>query len=144
MSVNGFTNEMEDKVLNYAFGAQTPAGWPLSDWYVGASTTVPLADGTNFTEPSGSGYARTAVPNDLTASGFTTTAGDGTKENDDIVAFPTATGAWGTVIYLGLFEASSGGVPQVVMPAASSRQIELGDTLKVQANNLSITLAETP
>lgn len=73
--------------------------------YLGLSTTTPTQAGTNFTEPSGNGYARVAMPTASMAS-----ASGGVAANTAAYNFPAATGSgWGTVTYLGVFDALTGG-----------------------------------
>lgn len=72
----------------------------------------------NLTEVSGGSYARVAITSGTTqwasTGGATTTtnpsAGStGTTSNNAAVTFPTPSGAWGLVVFSGLFDASTSG-----------------------------------
>ena len=81
-----------------------------SSIYVGLSTTAPLADGTNVTEPVGNGYARVLLGNasqELTQK--MGTVANGHVENDEIIYFPEATASWGTITHFCIFDARSSG-----------------------------------
>lgn len=81
-----------------------------SNVYVGLSTTTPSKDGTGVTEPTGNGYGRTLLGN--TSQALTqkmSTPALGKTENTDIIYFPEATGAWGTITHLVLYDAPTGG-----------------------------------
>lgn len=118
------TNYLEDDLLNAALGGQTYI--PPATVYIALSTTTPNDDGSNFTEPSGNGYARVAVTNNLTE--WPDSAGSGQKSNANTILFPQASGgAWGTVTYAGIFDASSGGNLLWSGPLSSLQAIGDGD-----------------
>lgn len=70
--------------------------------YLALSTTNPGEDGSGITEPVGGSYARASV-GDVTLSG-------GQLICDNDIMFATSTADWGTIIYVGVFDAVSGGV----------------------------------
>ena len=76
----------------------------FSGSYIALSTTAPTAAGGNITEPSAaSGYARVAASTGgMTVSGNTIT-------NGNFIYWPEATASWGTVTYIALMTAASGG-----------------------------------
>lgn len=77
---------------------------PPSTVYVALFTTNPTVANTG-TECNGNGYARVAAT-------FGAPAASGTSQvcsNTAAVQFPEATGSWGTPLYFGLFDASTGG-----------------------------------
>lgn len=55
------TNYANAKVQSALYGGAS-LGVPAT-WYLAWSTTTPNQDGSNFTEPSGNGYARVAITN---------------------------------------------------------------------------------
>lgn len=63
------SNYHKVEVLNYVFGAT--AYTPPANWYLGVSTTLIDEDGI-ATEPTDSAYSRAVIPNDKTATGWTT------------------------------------------------------------------------
>lgn len=89
-----------------------------TDLYVALSTADPAANGGSIAEPSGDGYARVLNNTwDAASSGAPSeTANTGT------VTFPAASGSWGTITWMALFSASSGGTyygrAQLITPRA--------------------------
>ena len=95
-----WSDYLANAMLDHLFGGSTftqPAAV-----YLGFSTSAPALDGTNITEPSGSGYARTQVTSFNAASG-------GTKTNAAQIQFPQASGAWGNIAYGVLYDAATSG-----------------------------------
>jgi len=74
----------------------------VNDPYVSLHTADPTDAGTGA-EVSGGSYARTA------ASFATASGTSGLVATDADVTFPTATASWGTVGWIGLWDAASGG-----------------------------------
>lgn len=128
-----FSNYLENKVLNYLFNG---AAFSLSTIYVGLFTASPT-DAGNGTEVSGNGYARVGITCNTT--NFPTTS-NGTISNGLEVPFPTPTGNWGTVTHLGVFDAATGGNLLFWGPLVQSRNIATGATVRIEQNQLSMTL----
>lgn len=114
--MSGMSAYMEDGILKYLKNASltgTPfagATAPTTE-YVALFTTNPTADdGTGAVEVSGSAYARVAI---TASSGWSAISGSGTSphqiSNSGVVTFPTPTGSWGTIIGIGIYDASSSG-----------------------------------
>lgn len=112
---------------------------PAATLHVGLSTTTPSKAGSNITEPSGNGYARVAVPNN--ASNFPA-ASAGSKQNGATIAFPEATGVWGTVTHFVVYDAATNGNALIYGALANSKSIEAGDTPSFSAGGLSFSLAQ--
>jgi hypothetical protein len=85
--------------------------------YVGLSTTTPTSTGTNITEPTGNAYARVSYANTNANWG---TASAKSKSNQTAITFTTATGGWGTITYVVLFDASTGGNAVLWAPVTTS------------------------
>lgn len=100
--------------------------------YVALYTTDPT-DADTGTEVSGNGYARQSVTFGAPSNGASTNSG--------AVEFPQATGSWGTVAYIGLRDASSGGNLLYHSPLDASKTIATGDVFRISAGNLSVTLS---
>lgn len=100
--------------------------------YVGLYTTDPT-DANTGTEVSGGSYARTAVTFAAPSNGVTTNSAD--------VTFPTASGSWGTVGWIGILDASTAGNLLYHTPLDVSKTISSGDIFKISTGNLSVTLA---
>jgi hypothetical protein len=92
-----------------------------------------IADGEagSVTELSGSAYARQTVA--FTTSGNTTS-------NNAAVEFPTATGSWGTVTHVGVYDASTSGNLMAYATLSASKAIDTGDVFRVPSGDLDITL----
>ena len=88
-----------DAVMDLLFGAQ--AYTPAASYDIALSTTQPANDGTGVTEPAGGGYARVQVTNDLT---HWPAASGRQKSNGVAIAFPTATGDWGTIGWFAIYD----------------------------------------
>lgn len=131
----GFTDFLENEVLDHLFSAATYTA-PATT-YIALSTTTPTDAGGNFTEPVGNNYARVAFTNDATnwpaASG-------GAKSNGVAITFPEASGSWGTVTHVGIYDASSGGNLLCWGALTVSKAITSGDTAQFAVGDLDITL----
>ena len=123
-----FTNFLETEILDHVFaGAAYTAP---SQHYLGLFTAAPGEAG-GGTELSGSAYVRKAV--NFATSGNTTS-------NNAAIEFPTATGSWGTVTHVGVFDASSSGNLMAYAALSSSKAIATGDVFRVPSGDLDITL----
>jgi hypothetical protein len=110
--------------------------------YVGLSTTTPSANGTGVTEPSGGGYARVAVTNNTTnwAPAGTQPSTGQQQINNTAITFPSATASWGTVTYVVIYDAPTGGNLLAFGALTTSQTINSGDTASFAAGALTITL----
>ena len=123
-----FTNFLETEILDHVFaGAAYSAP---GTHYLGLFTSAPGETG-GGTELSGSAYVRKSVA--FTTSGNTTS-------NNAAIEFPTATGSWGTVTHVGVFDASSSGNLMAYATLSSSKAIATGDVFRVPSGDLDITL----
>lgn len=101
-----------------------------------APTNIYIAAFVNGVEVSGDGYERVEV-----ANGSTEWSESGQEvTNDNEIAFPEATGSWGTPDGIGLFDASNGGNELYFDPEGvdEPKEITAGDTLKIAAGQLKI------
>lgn len=89
------TNYYENVLLDYVFSTTR---------WVGLSTADPGEAGGTLAEPGGSAYARVEIP-----SSYWDDATGGTITTNTDLQFPRATGSWGTVTYMCLFDAASSG-----------------------------------
>ena len=129
----GFSDYLEDKVLNHVFGgtAYTAPG----TLYVGLYTAAP-SDSGGGTEVSGGSYARKSMPA-MTVSGTSPTE----ATNGAAVEFVTATGSWGTVTHVGVFDAVTTGNLLGWAALTASKTVSSGDVFRFDAGDLDITLA---
>jgi len=123
-----FSNFLETEILDHVFGAA--AYTAPTTLYLALFTATPGETG-GGTEVSGNGYVRKAVA--FTTSGNTTS-------NTSAVEYPTATGSFGTVTSVGVFDASTSGNLMAFAALSSSKTIETGDVFRVPAADLDITL----
>ena len=100
--------------------------------YVSLWTSDPTDAGSG-TEVSGGSYARTAVTFGAPSSGLSTNSAD--------VTFPTATGTWGTVGWIGINDAVSSGNLLYHTPLDVAKAITTGDVFKIATGNLSVELS---
>jgi len=134
-----FTNYLEDKVLKHVFGGA--AYTAPATIYVGLYTAAPSDTG-GGTEVSGGSYARQSAA--FTVSGTNPTEAANTAG----VEFPTASANWGTITYMGVFDALTGGnllaFAQLTDPTdfltPLSKSINTGDVFRINSGNLKIRL----
>ncbi|QDP64544.1 MAG: hypothetical protein Tp1100DCM00d2C33371621_2 [Prokaryotic dsDNA virus sp.] len=128
----GFSDYLEDKVLKHVFGgsAYTAPG----TLYVALYTVAPTDTG-GGTEVSGGGYTRKTAA--FTVSGTNPTQ----ASNTAAIEYPTATANYGTVVAVGIFDASSSGNLMAYANLTSSKVVSTGDVFRFNAGDLDITLA---
>lgn len=128
-----FSNFLELELLDHVFGAA--AYTAPATLYVAAFTVAPSDTG-GGTEVTGGAYARVAVTNN--ATNFPA-ASAGLKSNGTAITFPQATASWGTVVGIGIFDASSGG-NLLAWCDFTGVAIAINDILEIAAGDLDITL----
>lgn len=127
----GFSDYSENKVLDHITGKTT---FTKPTAYVGLYTAAPT-DAGGGTEVSGGSYARVA-----TAGADWVAASAGATDNANAIAFPTASGSWGTVTHFGLFDASTTGNLLAWGALGTSKVIGSGDTAQFAVGALDVTL----
>lgn len=100
--------------------------------YVALYTTNPT-DADTGTEVTGGSYARQIVTFGAPSDGASVSNAD--------VTFPQATASWGTIGWIGLRDAVSGGNLLYHTALDASKTIDTGDVFKINSGNLSVTLA---
>jgi len=129
--MGSMSNYLENKVLDHIFGKSS---YTPPTIYVGLSTADPLDDGSGLAEPSGGSYARVE-----TAASDWSAASDGTISNAGEIAFPQATGDWGTITHFALFDAATSGNMLYHGSLTTSKNPTSGDTASFAAGDLTIT-----
>jgi len=154
--MTAMTDTLENKLVDWFFraqaigttGATAAAGTGPATLYVGLFTVTPSDTG-GGTEVSGNAYARVAVTSSLanwagTQSAGSTTASSGTggtTSNNNVISFPTPTpSGWGTVVAVGLFDASSSGNLLIWGALTTSKTINPGDTVTFPAGTLTFQI----
>ena len=100
--------------------------------YVGLYTSDPT-DADTGTEVTGGSYARVAVTFGAPSNGVST--------NSAAVEFPQATASWGTVGWIGIEDALTGGNLLYHTALDASKTIDTGDIFKIAIGSLSVTLS---
>lgn len=123
------TDFLEDNLLNHVLrniAYTSPAGV-----FVALFTAAP-GEGGGGTEVAGGSYARQTP-------GFGAPAANQVANAADIT-FPVATAGWGTVTHCAVFDAVSGGNMLFYGTLAQAKVVDIGDTFKFLAGNLTVGL----
>lgn len=132
----GFSDYLELKLLDHVFG--NTAYTAPATIHVALFTTAPNTEtGAGGTEVSGGSYARAAVTNNTTNF---PAASAGSKVNGAAINFATPAASWGTVVAVGIYDASTGGNLLGSANLTTSKTINSGDTVNFAASSLTITL----
>ena len=126
--MSAFSNYLENKILlhvlsNTAYTSPTTV-------YLGLHTADPTDAGSG-TEVSGGSYARQS---------FASTISGNAASNTSAIEFPTATGSWGTVTHVGVWDSLTTGNLLFHGALTASKTIASGDVFRVPAGDLDITL----
>jgi hypothetical protein len=124
------SNYLEDALINGTLRGTTftaPAAV-----YVSLHTADPTDAGTG-TEVSGGSYVRQAATFGAPSNGVSTTTAD--------VTFPQATGNWGTIGWIGIWDADTTGNMLYHTALDTSKAIDTGDIFKIASGSLTVTLA---
>lgn len=100
--------------------------------FVSLHTADPTDTGTG-TEVSGGSYVRQAATFGAPSNGVSTTTAD--------ISYPQATASYGTVGFIGIWDAVSAGNMMYHTPLDVSKTIDTGDIFKIAAGSLTVTLA---
>ena len=122
------TNAFETTTLTWLLTASS-ATRPTS-WYIGLFTAPPGEAG-GGTEVSGNAYVRKAVT-------FTVTGN--TASNDGAVEWPVATGSWGTITDVAIFDAVTAGNMIGYATLTTAKTIATGDVFRIPLGDLDVTL----
>lgn len=126
-----FSDYLEDKLLKHAF--TNTSYTPAATMYVGLYTAAPT-DAGGGTQVSGGSYARTSVT--FTVSGTSTLC-----TNSAAVEFAAATASWGTIVAVGVFDASTAGNLLAWADLTVNKTIDTGDIFRIPTGDLDITLS---
>jgi hypothetical protein len=126
--MSSFSDYLENKVLDHVFGGS--AYTAPATLYLALYTVAPT-DAGGGTEVSGGSYARQTCA-------FTVTGN--LASNTAAVEWPVATGTWGTVVAVGIFDASSSGNLMAYGNLTSAKTIAAGDVFRIPTGDLDITL----
>lgn len=127
------SNYAENKVLEHSVGKST---WTTPSCYVALYTVAPT-DSTSGTEVSTSG---TAYSRQQLLSTDWGSASNGSITTTSDVTFSTATASWGTVVAAAIVDASTSGNIIWYGTLTSNKTVDSGDTFKITAGNLTLSL----
>jgi hypothetical protein len=130
--MSALSDYAENELLDHLLG--TTSFTMPAQVYVALFVAAP-SDSGGGTEVSTSGTAYAREPVDFAA------ASGGAANPTGDVQFDEATGNWGTVTHLGLFDAASGGNLLMHGALAVSKLIETGDTFRIPAADLDVSVA---
>lgn len=120
------SNYLETALLNHAFRG-TPFTQPAG-LYLALFTAAP-GDAGGGMEVSGGGYARQSVSGSVSGNTFSLAAN---------VDFPPATGSWGAISHVGVFDAASSGNLLVWGALSVPRTIADGDIYRQASLTISL------
>ena len=124
------SNYLENALINGTLRATTYTA--PTTVYVSLHTADPTDAGTG-TEVSGGSYARQAATFGAPSNGASTTTAD--------ITYPQATASYGTVGWIGIWDAVSTGNLLYHSPLNTSKTIDTGDIFKITSGSLTVTLA---
>ena len=122
------SNYMENKVIE----VMRATNFVAAAAYVALYTSDPT-DADTGTEVTGGAYARQLAGLGVPSNGVSSNGAD--------ITFPTATADWGTVTHVGLRDAATAGNLYMHSPLDASKTVANGDTFKINATELQVTIA---
>lgn len=128
--MSALSNYLENALLNHVL--RNTAMTSPTTVYLALFTSNPAEDASG-TEVSGGAYARQSVAFDAPS--------DGVCDNTSGIEFPQATGDWGTVTHVGLFDAETAGNLLWYGALAASKTINTDDQFGMVAGALDVSLA---
>jgi hypothetical protein len=123
-----FTSYTDNALLGHLLGSTTYT--KPSTLYVALFIGDPASGGTEIST-SGSAYARQSAA-------FTIASAVAT--NSAAIEWATATSAWGSITWVAIYDAVTGGNQLVTAQLASAKTIGSGDVLRIPTGQLSVTL----
>lgn len=128
--MSSFSDYLENQVLDHVFHDTVSYTKP-TDVYLALYTAAPT-DAGGGTEVTGGGYARQVIP-------FATQAASGLISNTTAVSFTASGAPYGTVVAVGIFDASTAG-NLLAWDAITSATVNDGDTLNFAIGEIDISL----
>lgn len=138
-SAGEISDYLANKLLDLAF---RNTAYTAPDTYLGL-TTATIADsntGSTVTEVSGGSYARVQINPNGGSSPTWDVAASGVVDNTHDVSFPEAAGSWGTVVAVGIFDASTAGNLLFYDNALTDQAVASGDTVTFPAGSLDVQM----
>jgi hypothetical protein len=123
-----FTSYTDNALLGHLLGSTTYT--KPSALYVALFIGNPASGGIEIST-SGSAYARQPATFTISSAIATNTAA---------IEWPVATSAWGTITWVAIYDAITGGNQLVTAQLTSAKTIGSGDVLRIPTGQLSVTL----
>ena len=128
--MSGFTDYLEDALLKHVF---TNTAYTSPSTVYAALFTVAPSDTGGGTEVSGGAYARQSMAFSVSGTGTLATS-------SAAVEYPTATADYGTVVAVGIFDASTSGNLLAYANLTANKTVSSGDVFRFNAGDVDITL----
>lgn len=119
-------------VAGNLLGTKTSPGIPAI-YYVGLSKSAPTVAGGNVSEPSGGGYTRVAM------TGMSAPT-NGVIKNGQEVAFAEASGNWGAITHVVVYDAATGGNLLMYSELPAAKTVTSGDQARFKVGSLIFTV----
>lgn len=133
--MGGFSDYLEDELMDHIFGCNTTNYVPPADLYLALSTADPLDTGAGIAEPAGGSYERAQC--DETDFGASAA---GIVTNTVEIPFPAATLAWGNITHFAIFDANVAGNMMAHGSLAAPKTVASGDTPKFAIGDILVGL----
>lgn len=127
-----------NRVLDLNFGGT--AYTVPTNYYFGLSTTTIQIDGTGATEPSGGSYARVLLANNKSNFAVSSNA---SLTNLTAVTFPESTASWGTITYVGIWDALTSGNIWWFDSLSPARTIAINTTVLFAIGGITIQMTNS-
>jgi len=122
---------MEDRIVNFMRAVAITGQAAV---YVALFTSdAGLEGGVITSEVSGGSYARELAGLSVSVDGVSANAAD--------IIFTTATASWGTITHIALMDALTAGNVIMHSPLDAPKTVGNGDTFKINAGDLDVTIA---
>ena len=123
-----FSSYLDNQLINHVLGSGT---YPKpSSLYVALFVGDPAGGGTEVST-SGTAYSRQSAAFTVASNAASNTAN---------LEWSAATSSWGTITHVAIYDASTSGNQLVTAALATSKTVNTGDIIRVNAGNLTVTL----
>ncbi len=129
------TNYARDKTLDFLAGNVSFTS--PSSLFLGLSTTAINAGGSTATEPVGSSYSRVQIVNDKSSWSY---ASSGCLLNSASIVFTESSGSWGTITYVGMWDAATSGSIWFYQALPASKIVQSNTVVSFSASSIAMTL----
>ena len=128
--MSDIANYLQNKLVGHTFCKSTFT--PVNTYYAALATTITTLTDTVVEVPTGTAYARQVITFGA--------VGDGKCYNNNGVQFPAATTPWGTIGWVAIYDASTGGNLILRKNVDSPAYVYTGVVFSLGYNQLSIQM----